>query len=200
MSPCQGAERIQATVGEIDCRRSERARERSCRFGRYHNEGRRTALRPADPRKRRAMPVLLILLAAAIIELTVLVAVAHAIGVLATIGLLILASLFGTVLLRREGARTLGAFVEALRTRRLPHRELLDGMLIAAAGVLIVVPGFVSDVLGLLLLLPPTRALARRRILRSVARRTAVRFAPGVVVEGRAGEEPAPYSARGELR
>jgi UPF0716 protein FxsA len=146
------------------------------------------------------MPVLLVLFAAAIVELTVLVAVGRAIGVLATIGLLVLASLFGAALLRREGTRTLGAFVEALRTRKPPHRELLDGILIAAAGVLIVVPGFVSDVLGLLLLLPPTRALVRRRILRSAARRTPVRFAPGTVVEGEVVDEPAPRSSSGELR
>ncbi|MGH3833501.1 MAG: FxsA family protein [Pseudonocardiaceae bacterium] len=144
--------------------------------------------------------LVLVLIAAAIIELTVLIAVGHAIGVLATIGLLMLASLLGAALLRREGTRTLGAFVEALRTRRLPHRELLDGMLIAAAGVLIVLPGFVSDVLGLLLLLPPTRALARRLILRSAARRAAVRFAPGAVIEGEVVDEPAPRSASGELR
>ncbi|MGH3855884.1 MAG: FxsA family protein [Pseudonocardiaceae bacterium] len=145
------------------------------------------------------MPVL-VLIAAAIIELTVLIAVGHAIGILATIGLLILASLLGAALLRREGTRTLGAFVEALRTHRLPHRELLDGMLIAAAGVLIVLPGFVSDALGLLLLLPPTRALARRLILRSAARRTGARFAPGSVIEGEVVDEPAPRSASGELR
>lgn len=147
------------------------------------------------------MPVLLVLLAATIVELTVLVAVGHAIGVLATIGLLILASLVGAVLLRREGARTLAAFFEALRTRRPPHQELLDGMLIAAAGVLIVLPGFVSDVLGLLLLIPFTRALVRQRILRSASRRTPVRFAPGAVVEGEVVDEPpAPRPSRSELR
>jgi UPF0716 protein FxsA len=151
------------------------------------------------------MPILLILLAATIIELAVLVAVGQAIGVLATIGLLILASLVGAALLRYEGSRTLVAFREALRTRRPPHRELIDGMLIAAAGVFIVLPGFVSDVLGLLLLLPPTRALVRRRMLRSAVRhagtnragtqhsgthRTTARFAPGAVVEGEVVNEP----------
>jgi UPF0716 protein FxsA len=147
------------------------------------------------------MPVLLILFVATIVELAVLVAVGHAIGFLATIGLLILTSLVGAVLLRREGARTLGAFVEALRARRPPHRELLDGMLITAAGVLVVVPGFVSDVLGLLLLLPPIRALVRRRILRSASRRTPARYAPGDVVDGEIVDEPpAPHSASGELR
>ncbi|MGH3420852.1 MAG: FxsA family protein, partial [Streptosporangiaceae bacterium] len=95
--------------------------------------------------------------------------------------------------------RTLGAFVEAIRARKPPHRELLDGMLITAAGVLVVVPGFVSDLFGLLLLLPPTRALVRRRILRSASRHTPARYAPGEVVEGEVVDEP-PRSASGELR
>ncbi|MGH3763842.1 MAG: FxsA family protein [Pseudonocardiaceae bacterium] len=147
------------------------------------------------------MPVLLVLLAATVIEVTVLVAVGHAIGVLATIGLLILASVVGAALLRREGARTLRAFVEALRTRKPPHQELLDGMLIAAAGVLIVLPGFVSDILGMLLLLPPTRALVRQRMLRSVSLGPPARFAPGAVIEGEVVDEPPPpRSTSGELR
>ncbi len=146
------------------------------------------------------MPVLLILLVAAIVELAVLVAVGNAIGVLATIGLLILASLVGAALLRREGTRTLVAFREALRTRRPPHRELIDGMLIATAGVFIVLPGFVSDVLGLLLLLPPTRALVRRRMLRSAVLHTPVRFAPGDVVEGEVVDEPPAPRPDHELR
>ncbi len=147
------------------------------------------------------MPVLLILLAATIVELTVLIAVGHAIGVLATIALLILASLVGAALLRREGARTLSAFVEALRTRRPPHQELLDGMLIATAGVLIILPGFVSDVLGLLLLLPPTRAVVRRRMLRSASLHTRPSYASGAVVEGEVVDKPpVPRSSSGELR
>ncbi|HKR48873.1 MAG TPA: FxsA family protein [Pseudonocardiaceae bacterium] len=157
------------------------------------------------------MVILLILLVAAIIELAVLIAVGNAIGVLATIGLLILASLVGAALLRREGIRTLVAFREALRTRRPPHRELIDGMLIATAGVFIVLPGFVSDVLGLLLLLPPTRALVRRRMMRSAGLRTTaglyttgpqtpVRFAPGAVVEGEVVDEPPAPRPGHELR
>lgn len=130
------------------------------------------------------MPVLLILLVAATVEIAVLIAVGDAIGVLPTVGLLLLASLVGTWLLRREGARTLHAFTTAARTRRPPHRELVDGVLIATGGVLIVLPGFVSDVLALLLLLPPSRALLRRRLLRSASLHTPPRFAPGQVVDG----------------
>lgn len=146
------------------------------------------------------MPILLILLAATVVELSVLVAVGHAIGILATIGLLILSSLTGAILLRREGTRTVAAFIEAIRSRRPPHHELLEGMLIAAAGVLIVLPGFVSDALGLLLLLPPLRALVRRRILRSASRRAPAGFGPGAVVEGEVVDDPAHPSPRGELR
>ena len=130
------------------------------------------------------MPVLLALFVAAVMEVAVLVAVGDAIGVLPTIGLLILASIVGAWLLRREGTRTLSAFRDAVRTRRPPHRELIDGVLIAAAGVLIVLPGFVSDVLALLLLLPPTRSLVRGRMLRSASRRAPVQHRPGAVVEG----------------
>ncbi|MGH3940650.1 MAG: FxsA family protein [Pseudonocardiaceae bacterium] len=151
------------------------------------------------------MPVLLILLVASLVELTVLIAVGKAIGVLATVGMLILASLIGAVLLRREGTRTLVAFNEALRTRRPPHRELIDGMLIAVAAVFIVVPGFVSDVLGLLLLLPPTRALVRHRMLRSAERDAPRHFAPGAVIEGEVVDEssaprPSPEVRGPELR
>ncbi|MBV8992430.1 MAG: FxsA family protein [Pseudonocardiales bacterium] len=146
------------------------------------------------------VPILLILLTATVIELAVLIAVGHAIGILATIGLLILSSLIGAILLRREGSRTLTAFMAAVRTRRPPHSELIDGILIAAAGVLIVLPGFVSDGLGLLLLLPPIRALVRRQMLRSASRHAPRQFAPGAVVDGEVVEDPPHHPSRGELR
>ncbi|MGI9064597.1 MAG: FxsA family protein [Pseudonocardiaceae bacterium] len=130
------------------------------------------------------MPVLLILLLAVVAEVVVLVTVGDLVGVLPTLGLLVLATLVGAWLLRREGTRALAAFTEAVRTRRPPHRELADGVLIAAAGVLVVLPGFLSDVVAILLLLPPTRALVRRRLVRSASRSTPLRFTPGGVVDG----------------
>jgi UPF0716 protein FxsA len=130
------------------------------------------------------MPVLLVLLLTVTVEVAVLVAVSHAIGVLPTIGLLILSSVVGAVLLRREGSRALRAFVLAVRTRKAPHHELLDGVLIAAAAVLIVVPGLVSDLLGLLLLVPPVRGALGQRILHAASRHTPVAFSRGAVVNG----------------
>lgn len=130
------------------------------------------------------MPVLLLLFLAMVVEITVLVIVGNAIGLLATILLLIAASVIGMWLLRREGTRTFAAFQEAVRTRRVPHREMVDGVLIAASGVLILIPGFVSDVLALALLFPPTRSLLTKRITRRAeqAARSA-RFNGAVVVD-----------------
>lgn len=117
------------------------------------------------------MPLLLLLLLAMVVEITVLVLVGQAIGLLYTILLLILASVVGMWLLRREGARTLLSFQRELRSNRVPHREMLDGMLIATAGVLVIVPGFVSDLLALTLLFPPTRKLITRRMAAAAERR-----------------------------
>ncbi|HEV8557400.1 MAG TPA: FxsA family protein [Actinophytocola sp.] len=117
------------------------------------------------------MPVLLLLLVATFVEITVLVLVGQAIGLLPTILLLILASVVGMWLLRREGARTLMSFQQSMRAGRVPHREMVDGMLIAAAGGLILLPGFVSDVLALALLFPPTRSLITRRVTGLAERR-----------------------------
>lgn len=141
------------------------------------------------------MRVLLILALAAAVEIAVLIVVGGAIGVLPTIGLLVLASVLGGVVLRREGSRTLAALSEAARTRRPPHRELADGVIIAASGVLIVVPGFVSDALGLLCLLPPTRALLRRRLVRLAGGPRSVRFGNENVVDGEVVDEDRPRPA-----
>lgn len=140
------------------------------------------------------MPIRAVLLVAVVVELVVLVAVGHAIGVLPTIGLLVAASVLGAWLVKHEGRRTLREFVTATRERRPPHRELADGVVIAAGGVLIAVPGFVSDVAGLLCLLPPTRALLRRRLERAAARRGE---AMGTRLGGNAAQAWAARTARG---
>lgn len=119
------------------------------------------------------MPVLVLILIAGVVEVSVLVLVGQAIGVLPTIGLLIAAAAVGSWLLRREGRRALQEFSEAARLRRPPAREISDGVLIAAGGILILIPGLVSDVAALLFLLPPTRAVLRGRMQRAAERRSA---------------------------
>lgn len=107
-------------------------------------------------------------------ELAVIITVATQIGVLETIGLLILVSVVGAWLCKREGVGVLGRIRDSLDRGDLPHREVVDGALILLAGALLITPGFLSDCLGLLLLLPPTRAIARGLVLRMLGRYTVV--------------------------
>jgi UPF0716 protein FxsA len=112
------------------------------------------------------VPVFVLLLVMLLAEIAVIVAVGHAIGALLTILLLVAGSMVGAAMLRRQGARTLAAFADAVRNRRDPQPEMADGMLLGVAAGLVLFPGFVSDVFGLFLLFPPTRAAVRRRMLR----------------------------------
>jgi len=116
--------------------------------------------------------LILILWAAA--ELFVAIKVAEAIGVLATVLLLLVTWPLGTWMLRAQGRaawRRLGAAVAAGRS---PGREVLDGALILLGGLLLIVPGFLSDVLGAIALLPPTRALLRGQLARNLQSRFVV--------------------------
>jgi UPF0716 protein FxsA len=112
------------------------------------------------------VPVFVILLVMMLAEIAVIVAVGQAIGALVTIALLIAVSVVGVAMLRRQGTRTLTAFADAVRNRRDPQPEMVDGMLVGVSAGLVLFPGFVSDVLALFLLFPPTRAIVRRRLLR----------------------------------
>jgi UPF0716 protein FxsA len=105
-----------------------------------------------------------------IVEITVMIQVGQAIGVVNTIGLLLLVSLVGAWLVKRQGVGAMARFREQRMAGRLPAAELFDGALILVAGVLLVIPGFVTDALGLLLLVPPIRAVARRVVRRRVMR------------------------------
>lgn len=116
------------------------------------------------------MPVLIFVLYV-VAELTALIWVGGAIGVLPTIALLILGSVLGGALLRREGRRTMQALREASSQHRSPSTELADGALLGVGAFLLLLPGFVSDVAGILLILPPTRWLLRPVVKASAARR-----------------------------
>ncbi|MEV4051019.1 FxsA family protein [Amycolatopsis sp. NPDC049688] len=130
-----------------------------------------------------------------IAEIAAIWAVGSAVGVLGTLGLLLAGAFLGSWLARREGGKAMRAFLAAARSGRPAEKELTDGMLVGLGGVLILVPGFVSDVLGLLLMLPPSRAVARRWWLRRMEKR-AVQFAnrrrgPVMVVDSEVvSEEP----------
>jgi UPF0716 protein FxsA len=108
-------------------------------------------------------------------ELAAAVAVASEIGVLLTVVLLLAAIPLGGLVLRAEGRAVMRRLAEALAAGRAPAREVLDGALVLSAGTLLIVPGFITDALGLLLLAPPTRAIARHLIARNLRSRLVAR-------------------------
>lgn len=130
---------------------------------------------------------LAVLVGVPVLEIYVIGQVGHAIGALPTVALLLATSVAGGWLLRHQGSRAWRAFTTAVAERRPPHREVADGTLVLLGGTLMLVPGFVTDLLGLACLLPPTRTLARRVLLGAVARRVAA----GGVVRVRSRRGPA---------
>lgn len=133
-------------------------------------------------RRPRWLTALLVgLVAAPIIEIAVLIAVGRTIGLGWTLLALLLLTLLGTWLIRREGSRTWKALREASRTGRMPSREIADGALVLIGGAFLLLPGFVSDLIGLFFVLPFTRVFARRVLEAFVASRVLVRmpFPPG---------------------
>jgi UPF0716 protein FxsA len=107
-----------------------------------------------------------------IAEIYVIIQVGQAIGPWWTIALLIADSILGSMLMRSQGRAAWRRFNEAVAARRPPAREVLDGVLVIFGGAFLLTPGFISDIFGLIFLIPPTRALARRFIVRQVLGRT----------------------------
>jgi UPF0716 protein FxsA len=134
--------------------------------------------------RRRSWPWWLLVAAfviVPIVEIYVIIQVGQAIGPWWTILLLIADSIFGSWLIAHEGRRAWQALTVALSSGRMPSRELADGALILIGGTLMLSPGFVTDAVGILLILPLTRPFARVVLTRLVSRRllTATRPGPG---------------------
>ncbi len=126
-----------------------------------------------------------------IAELYVIIQVGEAIGVWPTLALLLADALLGSFLLKHQGRGAWQRFNQALAERRFPGREVVDGLLIVVGGTLLLTPGFITDVFGLLLLIPPTRAVARGVLRRFTIGRFTVVGMPGP------GSGPGPGPMRG---
>jgi UPF0716 protein FxsA len=122
------------------------------------------------------MPLLLIVLfiVVPIAELYVIIQVGQLIGAVPTLLLLLADAVLGSMLLKHQGRGAWRRFNEALAARRFPGREVADGALIVVGGTLLLTPGFITDVVGVFLLVPPTRALMRRLLKRLAVGRFAV--------------------------
>src|SRR5215203_6210999 len=137
------------------------------------------------------MPLLLVVLfiVVPIAELAILIQIGELIGVWWTIALLVADAVLGSLLARSQGRTVWRRFNEALRSGRPPAREVMDGALVLFGGALLLTPGFLSDILGLVLLLPPSRAVVRALLVR--------RYAGRMVASMTAPRPGAPRTRRG---
>lgn len=119
-----------------------------------------------------------------IVEVAAIWAVASLVGALWTIVLLLAGAFVGSWLARREGGKVIQSLMGAARAGKSGHQEVTDGMLVGLGGLLIFLPGFVTDILGLLVMVPPTRTLLRKAWLRRLESRVHVRSRRIVVVDG----------------
>lgn len=162
-----------------------------------------TALPPVGNRtpRRRLRPsavAAVLLLVVPILEVLAIVAVGQAIGGWWTFALLVLMSMFGAWLIRREGSRSWRNLRDALAMGRMPARELADGVLVLVGGTLLLAPGFLTDAVGLLLVLPFSRPLMRPLLQRLIAQRLLVAMPTGTF-PGRPTNASARPTAGGEV-
>jgi UPF0716 protein FxsA len=129
--------------------------------------------------------LVLLFIVVPIAELYVIIQVGEAIGVVPTLLLLVLDAVLGSWLLKHEGRSAWRRFNLALSEGRLPGKEVADGFLVILGGALLIAPGFLTDIVGVLFLLPPTRAVARRLLTRfTVGRVSVVGFPVGGAMGG----------------
>ncbi len=114
-----------------------------------------------------------------IAELYVIFKVGDVIGWAPTLALLVADSLIGTWLMRSQGRAVWNRFQQAMQAGRIPHREILDGVLVIFGGAFLITPGFLTDIVGFGLLLPPTRSLFRRWLIRRGGRMFGISIATG---------------------
>lgn len=136
------------------------------------------------------MPVLLILfLSVFLVELALLILAGQAIGVLPTIGLLILTAVIGIALLRQQGYAAFASARWKMQQGRIPGEEMVSGIFLAAGGVLLLIPGFITDVLALCCLIPGIRRVFLTRLLQRFSVVPVGGFTPGDprerVIEGK---------------
>ncbi|ODT06722.1 MAG: membrane protein FxsA [Mesorhizobium sp. SCN 65-20] len=110
----------------------------------------------------------LLILALPLLEIAGFVVVGSEIGVLPTIGLVLLSAVAGSVLLRVQGFGVMARIRTELEAGRDPSKQLANAAMIVLAGVLLLIPGFISDIVGILLFLPPVREIAWRFLSKRV--------------------------------
>jgi UPF0716 protein FxsA len=117
------------------------------------------------------VPLVILFILVPIAELAVIIQVGQQIGVVWTVAILVADSILGSLLMRSQGRAAWRRFNVTLQAGRPPAREVLDGILVIFGGALLLTPGFITDIFGIAFLLPPTRAVVRRLLVRRFADR-----------------------------
>lgn len=115
--------------------------------------------------------LLLLLILLPVAEITVLLAFGKAIGIWATLSLILLTAVIGAFYARKQGLETIRRVQEQIRYGEMPGETLLEGVCILAAGVLLLLPGFITDLVGIVLLLPPARSRMKSLIMKQIRKR-----------------------------
>jgi UPF0716 protein FxsA len=123
-----------------------------------------------------ALWFLLAFIGVPLIEIALFIQVGGFIGLWPTIAIVITTALVGTALIRRQGLNTLQRAQQEMDAQRLPVRELFDGICLIFAGAMLLTPGFLTDTVGFVLLVPPLRALLGRYVWRALQNAKGVRF------------------------
>lgn len=108
--------------------------------------------------------LLLLFIGVPILELYLLFQVGSVIGIMPTVGIVVLTGIIGSWLARREGRKTLARIQQRLQSGAVPSNELIDGLMILVAGALLITPGVLTDAVGFCGLIPVTRSLLRNRV------------------------------------
>ncbi|MCX6386927.1 MAG: FxsA family protein [Solirubrobacterales bacterium] len=142
-----------------------------------------------------ALALFILFIVLPIAEIFVIIEVGSQIGVLPTVALLVADAVVGVWLLRTQGRGAWILLNKAIQERRVPAREVADGGLIMFGGVLLLTPGFITDILAILMILPPTRAIMRTALSRTLFAHLTVTVAG--VSKSRRGPGPEPYDVEG---
>ncbi|EJL6262814.1 membrane protein FxsA [Vibrio cholerae] len=135
-------------------------------------------------------PILLFLfIAVPVIEIALFIQVGGVLGVWPTIALVLLTAIVGASLVRSQGLQTLLAVQQRLAQGQLPAQQILEGVMLAVAGVLLLTPGFFTDILGMLVLLPAPRAYLAKQLMSRVV-------VGNIHASGAGFEQPNPFHER----
>lgn len=135
-------------------------------------------------------PILLFLfIAIPVIEIALFIQVGGVLGVWPTIALVLLTAIVGASLVRSQGLQTLLTVQQRLAQGQLPAQQILEGVMLAVAGVLLLIPGFFTDILGMLVLLPAPRAYFAKQLMSRVV-------VGNIHASGAGFEQPNPFHDR----